>query len=68
MTTKPIDVGQNYEQKYGFHDPEHYSFKGKRGLSKAVVEEISSMKGEPDWMRQFRLKSLEHFQKKPLPA
>ena len=68
MTTKPIDVGENYEQKYGFHDPEKYVFKGKRGLSKEVIEQISGMKEEPDWMRQLRLKALEHFQKKPLPA
>src|SRR5438067_4172538 len=26
------------------------------------------MKGEPSWMRQFRLKSLEHFMKRPMPT
>ena len=68
MTNKPLDIGQNYEEKYGFHDPEHYVFKAKKGLSKEIIEEISWMKSEPDWMRQFRLKSLESFMKKPLPA
>jgi len=63
-----LDIGQNYEQQYGFHDPEKYVFKAKRGLTREVVEEISWMKGEPDWMRQFRLKALEAFQRKPLPA
>ncbi|HEY8498174.1 MAG TPA: Fe-S cluster assembly protein SufB, partial [Limnochordales bacterium] len=33
-----------------------------------VVEEIASIKGEPDWMRQFRLKALEIFQRKPMPT
>ncbi len=62
-----LDIGKNYEQQYGFHDPEKYVFKAKRGLTKQVVEEISWMKSEPDWMRQFRLRALEHFEKKPLP-
>ena len=32
-----------------------------------VVEEISKIKGEPDWMRQLRLRSLELFYKLPMP-
>ena len=68
MTDKPIDIGNNYEEKYGFHDTEKYAFKAKRGLSKKLVEEISGMKEEPEWMRTFRLRALEHFLKKPLPA
>jgi Fe-S cluster assembly protein SufB len=59
--------GAGYTEKYGFHDPENYIFKAKKGLNREVVEEISWMKGEPDWMRQFRLRSLEIFEKKPLP-
>ena len=68
MADQPIEVNKNYEEQYGFHDPEKFVFKAKKGLSKKVVEEISSMKGEPDWMRTFRLRSLEAFLKKPLPA
>ena len=63
-----LDIGQNYEQQYGFHDPEKYVFKSKRGLTREIVEEISWMKSEPDWMRQFRLRALDSFLKKPLPA
>ena len=65
---KGLDIGQNYEQQYGFHDPEKYVFKAKRGLTRELVEEISWMKHEPDWMRQFRLKALDAFERKPLPA
>ena len=58
-------ISLDYE--YGFHDEEDYFFKSKRGLSREVVEEISSMKGEPEWMREYRLKALEHFYKRPMP-
>ncbi len=56
------------EYKYGFRDPETYVFKSRKGLSKEVVEQISYMKGEPQWMRDFRLKALEHFQHRPIPT
>ncbi|MCG0239010.1 MAG: Fe-S cluster assembly protein SufB [Firmicutes bacterium] len=56
------------EYKYGFRDPEKYVFKARKGLDREVVEQISRMKGEPDWMREFRLKSLEIFLSKPLPT
>jgi Fe-S cluster assembly protein SufB len=59
------DIGQ---YKYGFHDPENYFFKSQRGLSREVVENISRMKGEPQWMLDFRLKALEHYQKRPMPT
>jgi len=56
------------EYKYGFNDPETYVFKSKRGLDREVVEKISLMKGEPQWMLEFRLKALEHYQKRPMPT
>ncbi len=59
-----VDIG---EYQYGFRDEEDYFYKSKKGLSKKVVEEISHMKGEPDWMREFRLKSLDHFDRRPMP-
>jgi Fe-S cluster assembly protein SufB len=65
MVAKPqIDIG---EYQYGFRDEEDYVFKSGRGLTRATVEEISAMKGEPDWMRDFRLKALDHFEKRPMP-
>ncbi len=53
--------------KYGFHDPETAVFKPKKGLSKEVVMQISEHKQEPQWMREFRLRALEIFFKKPMP-
>ncbi len=52
----------------GFHVTENYAFKSERGLSRKIVEQISEMKGEPEWMRQFRLKSLALFEKRPMPT
>ncbi|MGI8405218.1 MAG: Fe-S cluster assembly protein SufB [Thermomicrobiales bacterium] len=59
-----VDIG---DYQYGFHDKEDYVFKSEKGLTRKVVEEISHMKNEPDWMREFRLKSLAHFEKRPMP-
>lgn len=53
--------------KYGFHKQENYVFKSKRGLDKGVVENISWHKNEPEWMKQFRLRSLTYFEQKPFP-
>ena len=40
----------------------------KKGISREVVEEMSKIKGEPDWMLQKRLKSYEIFMRKPIPT
>jgi Fe-S cluster assembly protein SufB len=53
--------------KYDFRSEERYVFKSRKGLDAQVVSEISHMKGEPDWMREFRLRSLEIFESKPMP-
>jgi Fe-S cluster assembly protein SufB len=56
------------EYKFGFNMPENYAFKSRRGLDREIVEEISYMKGEPQWMRDFRLRALRIFERKPLPT
>ena len=66
----PVQAEQIFDKdysKYGFHDKEEFVFKAKRGLSKEIVEQISKIKKEPEWMLKFRLKSLEEFYKKPMP-
>ena len=61
-------AGIKDEYKYGFHDSEaNYAFKSGKGLTREVVCQISEMKNEPLWMREFRLKALEVFQQKPTP-
>lgn len=56
------------EYKYGFRDPEKYVFKARKGLNHEVIDQISDMKGEPDWMREFRHKALDIFLRKPMPT
>ena len=70
MTTSETEVvaGIGNDYKYGFHDPEISVFKSKRGLNPEVVAEISEHKNEPEWMREFRLKSLEYFRARPMPT
>jgi Fe-S cluster assembly protein SufB len=69
MATQPqIQVGENYKEKYGFFDAENYVFKAKRGLTPEIVQEISWMKGEPEWMMKYRLRALEIFRRKPMPT
>jgi Fe-S cluster assembly protein SufB len=66
-TTPSMDLRDNYESKYGFHDSDQFVFKSRRGLDRDIVAQISEMKGEPVWMRDYRLKALEIFEKKPMP-
>jgi Fe-S cluster assembly protein SufB len=60
------EIGNDY--KYGFSDKEDYMFKSGRGLTREIVEKISSMKNEPEWMLKFRLRALDIFLKKPMPT
>jgi Fe-S cluster assembly protein SufB len=55
------------DYKYGFRDEHKSIFQSGKGLTREIVAEISSMKGEPEWMLNFRLKSLEQFFSMPMP-
>ncbi|MDR3577157.1 MAG: Fe-S cluster assembly protein SufB [Anaerolineaceae bacterium] len=55
------------DYRYGFSDEDVSVFKTRKGLDSEVVEQISAMKGEPQWMRDFRLKALDHYTKRPIP-
>ncbi|MBI1795871.1 MAG: Fe-S cluster assembly protein SufB [Candidatus Eisenbacteria bacterium] len=66
--TPTLDLRESYTEKYGFHDEEQHVFKSRRGLDREIVAQISDMKGEPQWMREYRLKALEIFEKKPMPT
>jgi Fe-S cluster assembly protein SufB len=53
--------------KYDFVTPTTGVFKARKGINPRIVTEISEMKREPAWMRDFRLRSLEVFESKPMP-
>jgi Fe-S cluster assembly protein SufB len=63
MATSELDLGK---YKLGWSDIEEYVFRPAKGVNEAVVRDISWWKGEPDWMTQFRLKALRHFERKPM--
>lgn len=58
----------DFSHKFGFAMPEHSVFKSSKGLTKEIVEEISRVKNEPTWMREFRVKSFETFLTKDTPS
>ena len=62
---KPGVVKDDYQ--FGFHDEDEALIKLPKGLSAEVVNTISDLKNEPDWMRRLRLRALEHFHARPTP-
>jgi Fe-S cluster assembly protein SufB len=60
-----IDLGK---YQLGWSDAEDYVFKPKRGLNNEILREMSWLKGEPNWMLDFRLKSHDRFLRRPMPS
>ncbi len=56
------------DYKYGWHDATSYDEAPSKGINHDVLDMMSDRKGEPDWMRKFRHKSLEIFHRKPMPT
>src|SRR6266511_4235906 len=56
----------NYE--FGWADSDVAGASAQRGLSEAVVRDISAKKSEPEWMLESRLKALKLFDRKPMPS
>ncbi|GIE85037.1 Fe-S cluster assembly protein SufB [Actinoplanes regularis] len=53
--------------EYGWADADVAGATAQRGLSEAVVRNISALKNEPQWMLDLRLKGLRLFDRKPMP-
>ncbi|MCI7550746.1 MAG: Fe-S cluster assembly protein SufB [Actinomycetaceae bacterium] len=53
---------------YGWHDSDAAGEKARRGLDESVVREISSLKQEPEWMLEKRLRALKLFERRPMPT
>ncbi|WP_433794340.1 Fe-S cluster assembly protein SufB [Actinoplanes sp. CA-252034] len=53
--------------EYGWADNDTAGATAQRGLSEAVVRNISALKSEPEWMLNLRLKGLRLFDRKPMP-
>lgn len=54
------------EYKYGFHDEDTSVYNTGKGLTREVVETISKMKNEPDWMLEYRLRAYDKFMEIPI--
>src|SRR5215471_12697154 len=67
-TTSHPEIEGLDRYKFGWADPDTAGASARRGLSEAVVRDISAKKNEPAWMLDLRLKGLRLFGRKPLPA
>ncbi len=54
--------------EFGWADADLAGASAQRGLSEAVVRDISAKKNEPEWMLESRLRALRTFLKKPMPT
>ena len=63
--TKVDDIDRNI---YDIKNKDNYDYKIKKGLTLATVSEISKQKNDPDWMRDFRIKALNVYNKLELPT
>ena len=65
MKNDQLPLEESYA--YGFHDEDVSVYKTEKGLSRSVVETISAIKNEPQWMRELRLRAYDSFieQKNP---
>ena len=52
---------------YDIKDREDDFYKIDAGLTPALVEQISKEKNDPEWMKEFRLHSLEIYNKLQVP-
>ncbi len=65
MKTQVDDIDRGV---YDIKNKDNYDFKIKKGLTREIIEEISKQKNDPEWMREFRLKALEVYEKLELPT
>ncbi|MBR2827412.1 MAG: Fe-S cluster assembly protein SufB [Erysipelotrichaceae bacterium] len=54
------------DYQYGFYDENTTLFTTGKGLTRDTVITISKIKGEPDWVLDYRLKAFETFEKMPV--
>ena len=54
--------------QFGWSDSDVAGSAAQRGLSEAVVQDISDKKSEPQWMLDLRMKGLKLFHRKPMPS
>jgi Fe-S cluster assembly protein SufB len=53
---------------YDIKNKDQYRYKVSKGLTEKIVMDISREKNDPEWMRDFRLRSLEIYNQMPMPT
>lgn len=53
---------------YDIINTENHKFVADKGLTEAIIKEISREKNEPEWMLNYRLESLRVYKEKPVPT
>lgn len=62
------EVPEKQEYQYGFHDNVESVYTTGKGISEAIIRDISARKEEPEWMLDFRLKSFQRYQSQKMPT
>ena len=52
---------------YDIRDVENDAYRMKEGLTPEIIDKLSKEKGDPVWMQQFRLQSLQIYNEMPIP-
>ena len=69
MADSKINITEVDRSLYDFRDDESKDFyRMKEGLTRDIVEQISDEKNDPQWMREFRLKCLDLYNKMEVPS
>jgi Fe-S cluster assembly protein SufB len=66
-SAEPLLAGDNEINKYNFVTKTKGVFRARKGIDEEIVAQISEMKDEPGWMRDFRLDAFKIFESKPMP-
>lgn len=64
-TQTQLDIDR---EKGNFRYDVDYEFDAGTGLNEKTIDYICDVKGEPDWIRQFRKDALKKFLEKPMPT
>ena len=65
VKTKLEEINRNI---YDIKNKDEYDYKIQKGLTPEIIKEISKQKNDPEWMKEFRLKALEVYEKLELPT
>ncbi len=68
MAKKKTFVEDIERTLYDIKDADNSVYKSESGLTEDIIRDISARKHDPEWMLEFRLKSLETYNKLSLPT